>query len=71
MWCFYPSLQLHNFKRHLAQLIGELDDSIEAEEEAIISKVKNMTRDYRDVKEVGVFILYAADVVHTIYIKTV
>ena len=49
----YLSLQLHNFKRHLAQLIGELDDSVAAEEDAIISKVKNITRDYRDVKAVG------------------
>lgn len=42
--------KLHNFKRHLAQLIGELDDSIAAEEDAIISRVKNISRDYRDVK---------------------
>jgi len=46
------SLQLHNFKRHLAQLIGDLDDSITAEEDAIISRVKNIARDYRDVKAV-------------------
>lgn len=42
--------KLHNFKRHLAQLIGDLDDSIAAEEDAIISKLKKIVRDYRDVK---------------------
>lgn len=42
--------RLHNFKRHLAQLIGDLDDSVAAEEDVIISRVKNMSRDYRDVK---------------------
>lgn len=50
---FWFSLQLHNFKRHLAQLIGDLDDSIAAEEDAIVSKVKNVVRDYRDVKSVS------------------
>lgn len=49
------SLQLHNFKRHLAQLIGDLDDSIAVEENAIISKIKNVVRDYRDVKSVRVY----------------
>lgn len=42
--------RLHNFKRHLAQLIGDLDDSVAAEEDVIISRVKNISRDYRDVK---------------------
>lgn len=45
-------MQLHNFKRHLAQMIGDVDDSIAAEEDAIISKVKKIVRDYRDVKSV-------------------
>ncbi|XP_073248075.1 coiled-coil domain-containing protein 170-like [Porites lutea] len=42
--------RLHNFKRHLAQLIGDLDDSVAAGEDVIISRVKNISRDYRDVK---------------------
>lgn len=49
-----PCLQLHNFKRHLAQLIGDPDDSVAAEEDVIISRVKNISRDYRDVKAVSV-----------------
>ena len=53
---FWFSLQLHNFKRHLAQLIGDLDDSIAAEEDAIVSKVKNVVRDYRDVKSVSALV---------------
>ena len=51
---FLFSLQLHNFKRHLAQLIGDTDDSVPAEEDAIVSKVKNLSRHYRDLKAVGV-----------------
>lgn len=42
--------RLHNFKRHLAQLIGDTDDSVPAEEDAIVSKVKNLSRHYRDLK---------------------
>lgn len=53
---FWFSLQLYNFKRHLAQLIGDLDDSIAAEEDAIVSKVKNVVRDYRDVKSVSTLV---------------
>lgn len=42
--------RLHNFKRHLAQLIGDTDDSVPAEEDAIVSNVKNLSRHYRDLK---------------------
>lgn len=63
-WLFWFSLQLHNFKRHLAQLIGDLDDSIAAEEDAIISKVKNVVRDYKDVKSVGAFVTAGNNLVH-------
>ncbi|XP_068731254.1 coiled-coil domain-containing protein 170-like [Montipora capricornis] len=42
--------RLHNFKRHLAQLIGDTDDSVPAEEDAIVSKVKNLSRHFRDLK---------------------
>ena len=55
-----PCLQLHNFKRHLAQLIGDLDDSVAAEEDVIISRVKNISRDYRDVKAVSIVSLYTS-----------
>ena len=56
----FSLLQLHNFKRHLAQLIGDLDDSVAAEEDVIISRVKNMSRDYRDVKAVSIVSLYTS-----------
>ena len=55
-----PCLQLHNFKRHLAQLIGDLDDSVAAKEDVIISRVKNISRDYRDVKAVSIVSLYTS-----------
>lgn len=42
--------RLHNFKRHLAELIGGTDESVAAEEEIIVSRVKNLSRDYRDLK---------------------
>lgn len=58
---FWFSLQLHNFKRHLAQLIGDLDDSIAAEEDAIVSKVKSVVRDYRDVKSVSALVTGGGD----------
>lgn len=42
--------RLHNFKRHLAELIGDTDESVAAEEEIIVSRVKILARDYRDLK---------------------
>lgn len=42
--------RLHNFKRHLGELIGGTDESVAAEEEIIVSRVKNLSRDYRDLK---------------------
>lgn len=42
--------RLHNFKRHLAELIGGTDESVAAEEEIIVSRVKILARDYRDLK---------------------
>lgn len=42
--------RLHNFKRHLAELIGGTDESVAAEEEVIVSRVKILARDYRDLK---------------------
>lgn len=42
--------RLHNFKRHLAELIGGTDESVAAKEEIIVSRVKILARDYRDLK---------------------
>lgn len=42
--------RLHNFKRHLAELIGGTDESVAAEEEVIVSRVKILARDYRDLQ---------------------
>ncbi|XP_067031733.1 coiled-coil domain-containing protein 170-like [Acropora muricata] len=42
--------RLHNFKRHLAELIGDTDETVAAEEEIIVSRVKILARDYRDLK---------------------
>ena len=52
LFCIF-SLQLHNFKRHLAELIGGTDESVAAEEEVIVTRVKNLSRDYRDLKGVS------------------
>ena len=59
------SLQLHNFKRHLAELIGGTDESVAAEEETIVSRVKNLSRDYRDLKGVSVnFFFFSASTLY-------
>lgn len=38
-------------------MIGDLDDFIVVEEDVIVFKVKNVVRDYRDVKLVSVFVI--------------
>ena len=67
LYCIF-SLQLHNFKRHLAELIGGTDESVAAEEEIIVSRVKNLSRDYRDLKGVSAnfFFFFLMQLLYTV-----
>lgn len=65
LYCIF-SLQLHNFKRHLAELIGDTDESVAAEEEIIVSRVKILARDYRDLKGVSANFFFLMQLLYTV-----
>ena len=52
MICGYGLLQLQNFKRHLAQLLSEVDQAISEDEEAILCRIKDIVKHYTNIRSV-------------------